>query len=222
MWRVSGSEMGVTIKASTLLLLKSHPSTPSPRLNIHPIPIMSTFFVPPSPRGRTYSHSQPAGYPYSSTPYSNYNALPATPYYDNPGLPRSGTYYVAPSVHGRGRSRSHSRPRRSHSHHRSHHGHHHGQHRRSHSTTPRYRSSANVRVSIPFYLLTALTDLDRKLQTGAYRYQTGAATAPRSNYYRSSPSLGERILSFFGLGSSSRHVDRYGRSIDSRGRPKYK
>jgi len=193
--------MGVTIKAFTLLLLKSHPSTPSPRLNIHPFPIMSTFFVPPSPRGRTYSHSQP-GYPYSSTPYSNYNALPATPYYDNPGLPRSGTFYVAPSVHhGRGRSRSHSRPRRSHSHHRSHHGHHHhGHHRRSHSTTPRYRPSAN---------------------TGAYRYQTGASTAPRSNYYRPSPSLGDRILNFFGLGSG-RHVDQYGRPVDGRGRPKYK
>jgi len=142
-------------------------------------------------------------YPYTSTPYSGYNTLPA-PFYDTPGmgmpgLSRSATYYVAPSISGRARSRSHSRPRRSHSHHRSrsHHGHHHG-HRRSHSTTPRYRTSANQ---------------------GAYRYQTSATTSPRSNYYRASPSLGERILSFFGLGNSSRYVDQHGRPIDSRGRP---
>ena len=154
MWRVDGSEMGKTIKAFTQLLLKSHSSTPSSTPN----PTMSTFFVPPSPRrGRTYSLGQPVSYPYTSTPYSAYNALPA-PIYDTPGVSRSATYYVAPSIAGR--SRSHSRPRRSHSHHRSHHGHHHHGHRRSHSSTPRYRSNANVRVSISLYLLTALTDWD--------------------------------------------------------------
>src|SRR5260221_11529689 len=107
-------------------------------MNFQPSPIMSSFYVPPSPhRGRTYSHGQPVGYPYTSTPYSGYNALPAPgPFYDAPGVSRSATYYVTPSISGR--SRSHSRPRRSHSHHRSrsHHGQHHGHHRRSHSTTP--------------------------------------------------------------------------------------
>jgi hypothetical protein len=139
--------MGGTIKVLTRLLLRA---TPTPQLllislnsNLLP-PIMSTFYVPstPPPRGRAYSFGQ-SPYPYAGTPYSGYNALP-TSYYGTPGVSRSATYYVAPSVVS-GRGRSHSRTRRSHSHHRSH-GHHHGHHRRSHSATPRHRSHGHVRV----------------------------------------------------------------------------
>jgi len=52
MWRVAGSEMGETIKDFTRLLLKSHPSTPSPRLNFH-----STHS---QPCRRSSSHPHPA------------------------------------------------------------------------------------------------------------------------------------------------------------------
>jgi hypothetical protein len=154
---------------------------------------MSTYYVPTTPpaRGRGYALSQP-GYPYPATPYSGYNTL--APSYGMPGMSRSATYYVTPSVAGR--TRSHSRPRHSSSHH--HRSHHHG-HRRSHSARPHRPSAYNH----------------------SYRPQPGASYA-RNSTYRQSPSLGERILSFFGLGNSNRYVDQYGRSVDNRGRSKHK
>lgn len=142
------SEMGDTYKGRPWLVApQSHPITPFPstRLSLPPA-VMSSFYVPstPPPRGRAYSFGQ-SPYPYQTTPYPGYNPLPAS-YYGTPGVSRSATYYVAPSVVS-GRGRSHSRSRRSHSHHRSG-AHHHGHHRRSHSATPRHhRSSGHVRVS---------------------------------------------------------------------------
>ncbi|KAI0303112.1 hypothetical protein BC826DRAFT_330539 [Russula brevipes] len=102
---------------------------------------MSTYYVPTTPptRGRAYSLTQPS-YPYPATPYSGYNTL-APSYHGTPGMSRSATYYVTPSVSGR--SRSHSRPRHSSHHHRSQH---HGHHRRSHSARPHHRPSSYVRV----------------------------------------------------------------------------
>ncbi|KAI9510467.1 hypothetical protein F5148DRAFT_1147563 [Russula earlei] len=147
--------------------------------------------TPPPYRGRAYSFSQSA---YPATPYSPYNSLPM-PYYNSPGIPRNPTYYIAPSTTGR--SRSHSRPR--HSHHRSHHGHHHGHHhRRSHSAVSgrHHRSTTHH---------------------NSYRYPTTGTYA--QNPFNRSPSLGERILNFFGLGNSK---DQYGRSVDGRGRSKHK
>jgi len=95
--------------------------------------------TPPPMRGRAYSFGQ-AGSGYPATPYSGYNSLPMqSPYYNNPGMARSATYYIAPSVYG-GRSRSHSRPRQSH---RSHSHQRHGHHRRSRS---HQRPSTHVRV----------------------------------------------------------------------------
>lgn len=117
------------------------------------------YYVPSTPsrhRGRSYSLSQPiqmagSSYPYPTTPYSGYNQL--APSY-NTGYNPSQTFYVAPSVSGRSRSRSRSRPahhgrshsnRRSRSHHRSH-----GHQRRSHSTTSHrhQRPSHHVRFSM--------------------------------------------------------------------------
>ena len=178
---------------------------------------MSTYYVPSTPpfRGRAYSFGQPASYPYQGTPYSPYNPLPAVPYYGP--SPRdamgSAAYYVAPSVSGR--SRSHSRPRHSHTHHRSHHGHHHS-HRRSQSHNGRsrqHRSNGHVRVSTTPPCLHLLTRPET--QHTSYRYPN-TVTSTSGTYYREAPSLGSRILSFFGLGNSNR--DRYGRSYDSRGR----
>ncbi|KAH9963209.1 hypothetical protein BC827DRAFT_149710 [Russula dissimulans] len=83
--------------------------------------------TPPPMRGRAYSFGQPSTV-YPVTPYGGYNSLPVPYYNNNPGMSRSANYYIAPSVYGR--SRSHSRPRRSH--HRSS-SHHHGQSRRSRS-----------------------------------------------------------------------------------------
>jgi len=161
-----------------------------------PSPQMSTYYVPTTPpvRGRAYSLTQPS-YPYPATPYSGYNTL-APSYHGTPGMSRSATYYVTPSVSGR--SRSHSRPRHSSHHHRSHH---HGHHRRSHSARPHHRPTG---------------------YNHSYRPQTGATSYARHSTYRQSPSLGSRILSFFGLGNSNRYVDQYGHSVDSRGRPKHK
>jgi len=160
-----------------------------------PSPVMS-YFVPSTPppmRGRAHSFSQ-AGSAYHATPYSGYNSLPA-PYYNNPGVSRSATYYIAPSVYG-GRSRSHSRPRQSH---RSHSHHRHGHHRRSRSH-------------------------QRPSTQPTYRYQTvpSASYSRAPTNYSNSPSLGTRILNFFGLGNGNRYVDQYGRSVDSRGRSKHK
>lgn len=133
---------------------------------LHPQPHskpMGTYFVPstPPPRGRAYSFSQPSQY-YPPTPYSAGNAL-SLPY--TPGVSRSATYYVAPTVTGR-RSRSHSRPRHGHTHHRSthhHHGGHHGHSRRSHSVGAHRhhhnRPSVHVRVSIFFIKAYPLTRL---------------------------------------------------------------
>lgn len=123
-------------------------------------PVMA-YYVPSTPsrhRARSYSLSQPlpmagSSYPYPTTPYSNYSQL--APSY-NPGYNPSQTFYVAPSISGRSRSRSRSRPahsnhgrshshRRSRSHHRSH-----GPQRRSHSTTSHrhQRPSHHVRFSM--------------------------------------------------------------------------
>ncbi|KAH9050091.1 hypothetical protein EDB84DRAFT_728644 [Lactarius hengduanensis] len=172
-----------------------------------------SFYVPSTPsrhRSRSYSLAPPpqmaaTSYPYPATPYSGYNTL-APNHYDTPGYNNSQTYYVAPSISGRSRSRSRSRPahghghghthRRSHSHHR-HHGH--GHQRRSHSTTSHrhQRPSHHVRFSLS---------------------RNERITYPR----HSSPTIGERILNFFGLGNNHRYVDQHGRSVDNRGRTLHK
>jgi hypothetical protein len=202
----------MTYKGRALLLRATHQLHPwNPPLNLPPLQ-MSTYYVPTTPpaRGRGYSLSQP-GYPYPATPYSGYNTL--APSYGMPGMSRSATYYVTPSVAGR--TRSHSRPRHSSSHH--HRSHHHG-HRRSHSARP-HRPSAYVRVFPMGDIKPCL--LTRNFQNHSYRPQPGASYV-RNSTYRQSPSLGERILSFFGLGNSNRYVDQYGRSVDNRGRSKHK
>ncbi|KAI0002964.1 hypothetical protein BJV74DRAFT_793692 [Russula compacta] len=51
------------------------------------------------------------------------------------------------------------------------------------------------------------------------RHQTGVTYVRSAAHH--SPTLGERILNFFGLGSN-RYTDQYGHPVDSRGRPKYK
>jgi hypothetical protein len=143
-------------------------------------------------RGRAYSFGQPSSV-YPVTPYSGYNSLPVPYYNNNPGMSRSANYYIAPSAYGR--SRSHSRPRRSH--HRSS-SHHHSQSRRSRS---HQRPSSQT----------------------PYRYPVSTTTSAYSRTPTNhSPSLGARILNFFGLGNSNRYVDQYGRSVDSRGRSKHK
>ena len=224
MWRVAGSEMGGTIKDFTRLLLKSHPSTPSPRLNFH-----STHS---QPCRRSSSHPHPAAaltrtanqyrtlihppHTRDTTPFPHQHhttTLLAFRVVELTTLPPQYTDEVAVTVAPVVATLT---------------------------TVPTTGTTLTVTIVVPIalppdtvptpmyaflshsYLLTALADLDGKFQHGAYRYQTGATTSPRSNYYRSSPSLGERILSFFGLGSGSRYVDRYGRPIDSRGRSKYK
>ncbi|KAH8999401.1 hypothetical protein EDB92DRAFT_960860 [Lactarius akahatsu] len=151
-----------------------------------------SFYVPSTPsrhRSRSYSLAQPpqmatSSYPYPATPYSGYNTL-APNYYDTPGYNNSQTYYVAPSISGRSRSRSRSRHAHGHghghSHRRSHsHHHHHGHQRRSHSTT----SHRHQRPSH---------------HQGSHR-QPPSITYPRHH----SPTIGERILNFFGLGNNHR------------------
>jgi hypothetical protein len=152
---ISDGVYNVTLGLMAIKVAHSHP----PKLNLDLILVILTptpmqYYVPSTPppmRGRAYSLSQPSQQYYPPTPYSG-NTL-NIPY--TPGVSRSGTYYVAPTVSGR-RSRSHSRPRHGHSHHRSshHHSGHHGHSRRSHSVGAHRqhynRPSVNVRVSISF------------------------------------------------------------------------
>ncbi|KAI0254265.1 hypothetical protein BJV78DRAFT_64974 [Lactifluus subvellereus] len=155
-----------------------------------------SFYVSSTPsrhRARAYSLTQPVNYPYPTTPYAGYSTLGSTAYYDPPGFHGNKTYYVAPSESGRGRS--HSRPRHGHSHHHSHR--HHSHHRRSHSAVShRHHRPAGYH--------------------GSRQHSVHFANLPRSHH---SPTLGERILNFFGLRNSNRYTDQHGRSVDNRGRP---